>query len=97
MGQADLSVSSDQIYTMRELNHDTADVLRKINESGRPAIITRHGRFIAMVTPLIGSNVESAALSALVDDGQEISVAQARGQEVVEHLINSTSIDVHER
>jgi antitoxin (DNA-binding transcriptional repressor) of toxin-antitoxin stability system len=49
-------------YTMRELNQHTARVLAEINESRRPAAITRHGRFIALITPLEGAEIESLVL-----------------------------------
>ncbi len=84
MGQADLSVGSEQIYTMRELNQDTAQVMRKINESGRPALITRHGRFIAMITPLLGKRVEGAVIASLLRES-DVSSDQIEGHAVLEH------------
>lgn len=84
MGLADLSVGHEQIYTMRELNQDTARVMQKINESGRPAVITRHGRFVALVTPLHGQNLEGAAVAALLRDSAA-SLDQAHGNAVLEH------------
>ena len=56
------SVEAPRVYTMTELNQQTARVLEEVNESGRPAVVTRHGRFLALLTPLAG--VESAALSS---------------------------------
>ncbi|WP_431842070.1 hypothetical protein [Calidifontibacter indicus] len=67
MTQIESQISSTAIYTMRELNHETPRVIREINESGRPAAITRRGRFVALITPLANAGVESAALSAAVD------------------------------
>jgi antitoxin (DNA-binding transcriptional repressor) of toxin-antitoxin stability system len=64
---AELAIGSSHTYTMRDLNHRTADVIREINESGRPAAITRHGRFVALITPLANANVEAAALAAAVE------------------------------
>lgn len=93
MGQADLSVGSDQIYTMRELNHDTAGVMKRINESGRPAIITRHGRFVAMVTPLLGKNVEGAALSAFLRGSSELPFDQMTGEATAEGLSPAEEFD----
>ena len=52
-----------QTFTVSELNQRTADVLREVNESRRPALVTRHGRFVAMITPLEGVPVESILLS----------------------------------
>lgn len=56
-------VEAPRIYTMTELNQQTARVLEEVNESGRPAVITRHGRFLALLSPLAAGQVESAALS----------------------------------
>ncbi len=52
-----------QAYTMRQLNQDTAGVIAEINASGKPAVITKHGRLVAMITPLEGVKVESMVLS----------------------------------
>ena len=56
-----------RMYTMRELNQDTARVMKEINEANEPAVITRHGRFIALMFPLVHANVESRVLAAVVD------------------------------
>lgn len=56
-------VDAPRIYTMTELNQQTARVLEEVTESGRPAVITRHGRFVAMLSPLVAGQVESAALA----------------------------------
>ncbi|MEU4739277.1 type II toxin-antitoxin system prevent-host-death family antitoxin [Actinosynnema sp. NPDC023658] len=50
-------------YTMRELNQSTAQVLDEINDSDQPAIITKHGRFIALITPLRDVRVEELVLT----------------------------------
>lgn len=65
--EQDTRVGKSHLYTMRELNQHTADVIKKINESGEPAVITRHGRFVALITPLVGAGIESAVLGAVVD------------------------------
>jgi len=49
-------------YSMRELNQNTAGVLAEINKHGQPAAITRHGRFIALITPLEGCEIETLVL-----------------------------------
>jgi prevent-host-death family protein len=56
-------IDAPRVYTMTELNQQTARVLEEVNESGRPAVITRHGRFLAMLTPLAAGQVEAAALT----------------------------------
>jgi prevent-host-death family protein len=52
-----------KIYTMSELNQRTAQVIEEINDSGRPALITKHGRFMALITPLRDATIESLVLS----------------------------------
>ena len=47
------------IFTMRELNQQTARIMKQIQEARKPAIITNHGRFIAVITPLAPGQVES--------------------------------------
>lgn len=54
------------LVTMRELSEDTAGVLARVNEQNRPAVVTRHGRLVALVQPLFGRNVEGAAIAALL-------------------------------
>ncbi|MGV9865688.1 hypothetical protein [Rhodococcus koreensis] len=66
-------VAHAHIFTMRELNQDTAEVMRKINKSGRPAAITRRGRFIALITPLANARVESAVLGAVIAEAENSS------------------------
>ena len=51
------------VYTMRQLNQQTAFVMDQIEKNG-PALITRHGHFVAMITPLRG-DVESRVLSEM--------------------------------
>ncbi|MBV8996663.1 MAG: type II toxin-antitoxin system Phd/YefM family antitoxin [Pseudonocardiales bacterium] len=63
MTAAGIELSEAKIYTMRELNQNTAQVLDEINRSGRPAAVTKHGRFVALITPLLGAQIESLVLS----------------------------------
>ena len=60
-------ISSDHVYTMRQINQHTADVFREINESGEPAVITRRGRIIAIIHPLADSQVESAVIRQVIE------------------------------
>jgi antitoxin (DNA-binding transcriptional repressor) of toxin-antitoxin stability system len=57
------SVEAAQVYSISQLNQHTASVLDKINNSGRPAAITKHGRFVALVYPIAGVAIESVVLS----------------------------------
>jgi prevent-host-death family protein len=75
--------AKDRIYTMRELNQHTADVLKEINDDGRPAMITRRGRFIAMIVPLTGADVESKVIAAIINETEN------RYQLTGEHTVGS--------
>jgi antitoxin (DNA-binding transcriptional repressor) of toxin-antitoxin stability system len=59
-------VSGDKpgIYTMRQLNQQTAFVMKQIEKSGRPALISRLGRFVARITP-VRAKVEERVLSEM--------------------------------
>ncbi len=59
------TVDEAQVYTMRDLNQRTAEVMREIEERGASAFITRHGRFVAMITPLVAGQVESRVLAEM--------------------------------
>lgn len=49
-----------KIYTLREFNHNAAGVVDEIDASGQPAAITRHGRFVALITGLAAAKVDLA-------------------------------------
>jgi prevent-host-death family protein len=63
MTSAGVELGEAKIYTMRELNQNTAQVIEEVNRSGKPAAVTKHGRFIALITPLLGAEIESLVLS----------------------------------
>jgi antitoxin (DNA-binding transcriptional repressor) of toxin-antitoxin stability system len=54
-------------HSMRFLNQKTAHVVQELNETGRPAAITRRGRFVALMIPLANADVESALLGAVLE------------------------------
>jgi antitoxin (DNA-binding transcriptional repressor) of toxin-antitoxin stability system len=53
---------------MRELNQQTSRVMGEIEQAGRPAFITRHGRYVAMIAPLRPGEVESQILAEIFRD-----------------------------
>lgn len=53
------------VYTMRDLNQQTARIMGEIEETGKPAFITRHGRFVAIIKPLQPGEVESRVLAEM--------------------------------
>ncbi|MDO2934155.1 type II toxin-antitoxin system prevent-host-death family antitoxin [Paeniglutamicibacter sulfureus] len=80
-------VASSHTYNMRELNQNTAKVIQEINESGEPALITRQGRPVALITPLANERVEAAVLGAVLD-----SVAQLNGDESLSEVQNTEEV-----
>ena len=62
-----VQVSDDEalVYTMRDLNQQTARIMAEIERAGTPAFITKHGRFIAIITPLAPGQVESRVLAEM--------------------------------
>jgi prevent-host-death family protein len=65
-----LRVEDDEalVYTMRDLNQQTARIMGEVEKTGKPAFITRHGRFIAIITPLAPGQVESRVLAEMARD-----------------------------
>ena len=59
------------VYTMRDLNQGTARVMNEIQEHGAPAFITKHGRFVAMITPIPAGQIESRVLAAMAQEIEE--------------------------
>jgi len=53
------------VYSMRDLNQNTARVMNEIRDARKPAFITSYGRFIAVITPLEPGHVEQQALAAI--------------------------------
>jgi prevent-host-death family protein len=53
------------VFTMRDLNQQTARIMNEIEKTGKPAFITKHGRFVAMITPLAPGQVESRVLAEM--------------------------------
>jgi prevent-host-death family protein len=60
-----LALGQARVVTMRELSQQTAQVMADVNDEGRPAVVTRHGRFVGIILPLRGEKVESFLLANL--------------------------------
>jgi antitoxin (DNA-binding transcriptional repressor) of toxin-antitoxin stability system len=65
------------VYTMRDLNQQASRIMTEIENSGQPAFITRHGRFIAVITPLAPGHVESQVLAEMAREIAEQEQRQA--------------------
>ena len=61
------------VYTMRDLNQRTASIMSQVEKTGKPAFITRHGRFVAMITPLAPGQVESYVLAEMASETGELT------------------------
>jgi antitoxin (DNA-binding transcriptional repressor) of toxin-antitoxin stability system len=57
-------VGDDQalVFTTHELGRQAARLISEIQKAGRPAIITRDGRFVAIITPIAPGQIESRVL-----------------------------------
>lgn len=55
-----------EVYTIRQLGQQTAFIIEQIEKNG-PALITRNGHFVAMISPLRG-DVEARVLSQMAGE-----------------------------
>jgi antitoxin (DNA-binding transcriptional repressor) of toxin-antitoxin stability system len=58
-----VNVQKPEVYTVRQLGQQTAFIIEQIEKNG-PALITRNGHFVVMISPLRG-DVESRVLSGM--------------------------------
>jgi prevent-host-death family protein len=77
-----------KIFKVSDLNQDTAGVLKQINEGGRPAVVTKHGRFIAMITPLEGRNVEGLLVDAVLRSENTLDAATTLSTDELARALN---------
>lgn len=60
-----VSDDSALVYSMRDLNQQTARIMSEVEKTGKPAFITKHGRFVAVIRPLAHGQVESRVLAEM--------------------------------
>ncbi|MFI5687643.1 hypothetical protein [Streptomyces sp. NPDC051636] len=78
-----LGVANARIVTMRELANSASRIMRELNDQNQPAIVTKHGRFVALIQPLEGAQVEAISLRKLAlqlpdsDQAQDDAVSGA--------------------
>lgn len=65
------------IVGVRKLKEQTAEIIRQV-EQGEPAIVTRHGRPVAAITPLTKEDLEDWVLSHHPEVRRRIEEAEAR-------------------
>jgi antitoxin (DNA-binding transcriptional repressor) of toxin-antitoxin stability system len=88
----DLASDTDQVelVTMRELNQNTAATIAKINRTGKPAIITRRGRFVAAIYPLAHKpGIEGRALARALEEVEEEARKQLTGESPVSGIFTA--------
>ncbi|HEY6424088.1 MAG TPA: hypothetical protein VIY28_12740 [Pseudonocardiaceae bacterium] len=89
------TVEAAQVYSVTQLNQHCGEVMKEITRLGRPAVVTRHGKFVALITPLGDADVESVVLAQgplareFDDYEREASVADSLSPDEVERLIES--------
>ncbi|MGW1768278.1 hypothetical protein ACWCQL_30075 [Streptomyces sp. NPDC002073] len=64
-----VDAAAAHVYKMRDLSLRTSEVIREINASGQPALITLRGRFVAMITPLANSDLQERLISTALEAG----------------------------
>lgn len=74
----------DDVLPLTELKAKTAEVIRQVQESGRPVLLTRHGRSVAVLLSVgafeeYQETMENAALQRAVDAAER---QIGRGQHV---------------
>ncbi|MEV7252596.1 hypothetical protein [Streptomyces cyaneofuscatus] len=74
----DISLGNARVVTMRELANRPSQIMRELNESNQPAVVTKHGKFVALIQPLAGARVEAISLTnlavSIADDAAEDAV-----------------------
>jgi antitoxin (DNA-binding transcriptional repressor) of toxin-antitoxin stability system len=58
-----IKLGNARVVSMRELNQRTSAVIDEINDSHEAALLTKHGRFVAIISPLADRRVESVVLA----------------------------------
>ena len=94
------------IYTMREVSQNPGPVFDKINASGKQAVLTKHGRVLAVITGLADAQIESMVLrrGAVAQQAQTragsarlntYSYDEVQGQIEVHYEANYEDAEVH--
>jgi len=56
------------VFSMRELNQQTARVMGEIERTGQPAFITRHGRYVFVIKQIDPREAQSRVLLELAQE-----------------------------
>ena len=52
MTEPEAAADAVQTVSMRELTQRTADVVTAISQGGKPVLLSKHGHFVALITPI---------------------------------------------
>jgi antitoxin (DNA-binding transcriptional repressor) of toxin-antitoxin stability system len=63
-------MSEPVIYTVSQLGAPARDIISQIRERGELALITDHGRFVAVITPLRDGEIEAQVLPEIARELQ---------------------------
>jgi antitoxin (DNA-binding transcriptional repressor) of toxin-antitoxin stability system len=85
------------VYSVTQLNQHTAQVLEEINKSGRAAVVTKRGKFVALIKPLESLDIESVVLSEgpLADEFAEYERHEPKAGELLSPAQVSRLIESH--
>jgi prevent-host-death family protein len=61
--------------SIRELSRNASSVLKEVAESGRPAVVTRHGVAIAAVVPIDPGDLEDLVIARMPDYIEDLAAA----------------------
>jgi antitoxin (DNA-binding transcriptional repressor) of toxin-antitoxin stability system len=79
-----ISLDNARVVTARELANHSGRILKELNDAGQNALITKHGRYIALIQPLADAQVETISLHSLAlaglddDDTESVDPAAVR-------------------
>jgi prevent-host-death family protein len=68
-------VTEDGIVSVRDLSHHTTQVLKAVEESGRPVLVSRHGRVVASLAPTTFRHVVDQMLGSQADLRDSMTMA----------------------
>ncbi len=69
-------VAEDGIVSVRDLSHHTTQVLKAVEDSGRPLLVSRHGKIVAQIAPTTFRHVMDQMIGAQGDVRDSMTVAE---------------------
>ncbi|MFH8698864.1 type II toxin-antitoxin system Phd/YefM family antitoxin [Streptomyces chartreusis] len=87
----EFAFEENDIVTMRDLGQNAAKTIDKVNETGRPALVTRHGRPQAAIIPLANAHMATTVL-ARPESGLRKSVVAAEEEMAEDGAVTSAAM-----